>query len=144
MSRCSNICDLINLIVFLFSILEMCFTHFGNAVILWQRSKYLVIWEVTVFLIDLFLDSLQTCTDVLTALRKGDFGPCDTTVEDYISKCHTLFPYTALFNPLSNSTLSENNHVIASDQDNCHSNWCPMRVPSHGLVCGWNNGACCA
>lgn len=65
----------------------------------------------------------QNCTDVLTALKKGELGPCDTVTEEYTNKCHTLFPYTAIFRPPSSSTVapSENNH-IAPEQENCNSN----------------------
>ncbi|CAK9804652.1 N-alpha-acetyltransferase 15, NatA auxiliary subunit [Anthophora plagiata] len=42
---------------------------------------------------------LQNCTKVLESLRNGDFGHCETTITDYMVKCHKHFPYATAFRP---------------------------------------------
>ena len=43
--------------------------------------------------------TLQNCTKVLESLRNGDFGHCDSTIADYMAKCHKYFPYATAFRP---------------------------------------------
>ncbi|XP_071862759.1 N-alpha-acetyltransferase 15/16 [Bombus fervidus] len=43
--------------------------------------------------------TLQNCTKVLESLRNGDFGHCDSTIADYMTKCHKYFPYATAFRP---------------------------------------------
>lgn len=51
--------------------------------------------------------TLQNCTKVLEALRNGDFGHCDDTIEDFMTKCHVRFPFATAFRPPEPKT---NNH----------------------------------
>ncbi|XP_076767135.1 N-alpha-acetyltransferase 15/16 isoform X2 [Xylocopa sonorina] len=43
--------------------------------------------------------TIFNCTKVLEALRDGDFGHCDSTIADYMAKCHKQFPYATAFRP---------------------------------------------
>ncbi|XP_070168263.1 N-alpha-acetyltransferase 15, NatA auxiliary subunit [Polyergus mexicanus] len=43
--------------------------------------------------------TLQNCTKVLEALRNGDFGHCDDTIADYMTRCHARFPFATAFRP---------------------------------------------
>ncbi|KAG9436680.1 N-alpha-acetyltransferase 15, NatA auxiliary subunit [Apis mellifera carnica] len=43
--------------------------------------------------------TLQNCTKVLESLCNGDFGHCDSTIADYMVKCHKYFPYATAFRP---------------------------------------------
>lgn len=43
--------------------------------------------------------TLQNCTKVLEALRNGDFGHCDDTIDDYMARCHAQFPFATAFRP---------------------------------------------
>ncbi|XP_076665580.1 N-alpha-acetyltransferase 15/16 isoform X2 [Andrena cerasifolii] len=43
--------------------------------------------------------TLPNCTKVLESLRNGDFGHCDSTIADYVTKCHKRFPYATAFRP---------------------------------------------
>ncbi|KAG7203683.1 hypothetical protein KM043_013711 [Ampulex compressa] len=50
--------------------------------------------------------TLQNCTKVLEALRNGDFGHCDSTIADYIVKCHKRFPYATAFRPPESKAMA--------------------------------------
>lgn len=41
--------------------------------------------------------TLKNCTKVLESMQNGDFGYCDSTIAEFISKCHKLFPYATAF-----------------------------------------------
>ncbi|KPI98213.1 N-alpha-acetyltransferase 15, NatA auxiliary subunit [Papilio xuthus] len=43
--------------------------------------------------------TIEGCVEVLDSLREGDFGPCESEIEQYISACHTRFPYALAFKP---------------------------------------------
>jgi len=61
--------------------------------------------------------TLQNCTKVLDALRNGDFGHCDDTIADYMTKCHVRFPFATAFRPPEPKT---NNH---QEKENSIKNW---------------------
>ncbi|CAD0203588.1 unnamed protein product [Chrysodeixis includens] len=43
--------------------------------------------------------SIAGCSDVLDALRAGDFGPCEAELEAYVAACRARFPYARAFQP---------------------------------------------
>lgn len=43
--------------------------------------------------------TLKNCTMVLESMQNGDFGYCDSTIAEFISKCHKRFPYATAFRP---------------------------------------------
>lgn len=69
--------------------------------------------------------NLQNCTEVLQALKNGEFGSCPEQVADYKARCHVQFPYAQVFRPPSTSCQSsptaESNH-ISEGKENCVSN----------------------
>ncbi|XP_018329942.1 N-alpha-acetyltransferase 15, NatA auxiliary subunit isoform X1 [Agrilus planipennis] len=76
--------------------------------------------------------NIQTCANVLKALKSGALGDCDSLIEDFKLRCHKLFPYCTDFRPaaaaaslnLSNS-CDANNHAkstSATELQNSNSN----------------------
>ncbi|XP_033327720.1 N-alpha-acetyltransferase 15/16 isoform X1 [Megalopta genalis] len=50
--------------------------------------------------------TIPICTKVLEALRAGDFGDCENTIADYVTKCHKRFPYATAFWPETKATAN--------------------------------------
>jgi len=65
--------------------------------------------------------NITTCDSVLKSLKKGDFGQCDSQVEEFMNKCQVLFPHAGNFRSPSSPLVCESNHV-PPDQDNYSSN----------------------
>ncbi|KAF4525642.1 hypothetical protein B566_EDAN001242 [Ephemera danica] len=66
---------------------------------------------------------LQTCTNVLEALRDGEFGPCDVQAEDYMVRCRTRFPYAQIFRPPVPASESSSPISVSTDAPNNHDNY---------------------
>ena len=65
--------------------------------------------------------NIKTCKNVLKSLKRGDFGPCDTEIEQFMSKCQVLFPHAVDFRSPGSIMHCESNH-IPPDPDNYSSN----------------------
>lgn len=44
-----------------------------------------------------FIFLKQNCVQVLESLCRGDFGPCEKTIQDYQARCHALLPHATAF-----------------------------------------------
>ncbi|KAB0796534.1 hypothetical protein PPYR_10595 [Photinus pyralis] len=65
--------------------------------------------------------NIKTCKNVLKSLKNGDFGPCDTEIEQFMTSCQVLFPHAIDFRSPSSIVHCESNH-IPPDPDNYSSN----------------------
>jgi len=42
---------------------------------------------------------LQSCSEVLQSLERGELGACETRAAEYKAACHQLFQYATVFAP---------------------------------------------
>ncbi|XP_043497119.1 N-alpha-acetyltransferase 15, NatA auxiliary subunit [Polistes fuscatus] len=50
--------------------------------------------------------TLKNCTKVLESMQNGDFGYCDSTIAEFITKCRERFPYATAFRLQETTTTS--------------------------------------
>lgn len=65
---------------------------------------------------DLSGRSIQTCTDVMESLSRGDFGKCEAAAEAYRSKSHSLHPYATAFISPSAKTVDPKPPITNGEQ----------------------------
>lgn len=51
--------------------------------------------------------SVKNCTRVLECLNRGNFGPCEATIQSYQTQCHAIFPSATVFMTPSPKTTAE-------------------------------------